>query len=247
MQDFCLRARDCMCCQAGRLPPVDVVEYFAQARSMLEAAEVGRSGRCLGVLVGLCAAASPWGSVVGKCRTRLRHVVGLPVHLQQRIRAHLGRSARHALPRVARDDAGNQQHIVRHFVSTDGLVQLPNSARRPQVALRREVSLGEVELCVADEPAVAFAPFLPSLGLLLCASWVALARPDAVSEAFHALGCAAIQGDGLPYMLLWEAQPDSISFELRWRFASRLTFPAPWHVSSRWLRADDARAARDSE
>lgn len=50
--------------------------------------DVLRVGRYLGVLVGPGAAQHAWDAAVGKFRTRIRHVAGMPLHFQQRVRAY---------------------------------------------------------------------------------------------------------------------------------------------------------------
>lgn len=44
--------------------------------------------RGLGVLSGLGVVGHAWGSAVSEVRTRVRHTIGMPLHLQQRVRLY---------------------------------------------------------------------------------------------------------------------------------------------------------------
>lgn len=50
--------------------------------------EIVRQGRYLGVLVGPSAHEHVWALAAAKFRVRVRHVAGMPLHFQQRVRAY---------------------------------------------------------------------------------------------------------------------------------------------------------------
>lgn len=75
-----------------------ILDFSAEPRGMLRTelrllelfaeVHVVRHGRYLGVLVGLDVAERAGGVVVGKCRTRARHVIGMLLQLRQWVRVY---------------------------------------------------------------------------------------------------------------------------------------------------------------